>query len=121
MTNSTPGDMTVGSVLELSDGKTNETVTPVVVYNPAGRPVYKSSQSRLMGATIQLVSMNVGGVGQDPSSVTIAVHRENETQGQNEALVVEASVKPLIGLVWAGTAVMFVGCILAMLKRLRES
>lgn len=121
MTNSTPGDMTVGSVLELSDGKTNETVTPVVVYNPTGQPVYKSSQSRLMGATIQLVSMNVGGMGQDPSSVTIAVHRENETQAQNEALVVEASVKPLIGLVWAGTVVMFVGCILAMLKRLRES
>ena len=110
------GDMTVGSLLELTDGATKETLTPSVVYDLAGQPTYKPSQSRLLNATIQLVSMNVGGRSADPSSVTISVRPTR----QSEALIVEASIKPLIGLVWTGTVVMFVGFFLAMMKRLQE-
>jgi len=113
-------DMAVGSVLEVTDGKTKEVVTPVTVYGSDGRPTYKPSQSKLLNATVQLVSMNVGGMGSNPSSVTIDVRHGTEGQQHADALIVEASIKPFIGLVWAGTLVMFIGFFVAMMKRLRE-
>ena len=121
MTGSPERNMSVGSVLELTDGKTKETVTPVMFYGADGRPTYKASPSKLMGATVQLVSMNVGGMGPAPSSVTIGVHQMGEVKQQADALIVEASIKPFIGLVWAGTVVMFVGFLVAMMKRLAEA
>ncbi len=116
------GNMAVGSVLELTDGKAKETITPVTVYGTDGRQTFKPIQSALMNATVQLVSMNVGGMGSSSSAVTIGVRRDGEAEHQHEeALVVEASVKPFISLVWAGTLVMFAGFIIAMMKRLQEA
>ena len=92
-----------------------------MVYGMDGRPTYKPSQSKLMNATVQLVSMNVGGMGENPSSVTIGVHHSGEVKQQTDALIVEASIKPFIGLVWAGTLVMFIGFFFAMMKRLQEA
>jgi cytochrome c biogenesis factor len=120
MSGTASGEMTVGSVLEVSDGAKRETITPAVVYSMGGRPTYRPSQSKLLDATVQLVSMNVGGMGTTPSTVTIGVHRDGSIQPKTEALIVEASVKPLIGLVWAGTIVMFGGLFLATMKRLGE-
>jgi cytochrome c-type biogenesis protein CcmF len=121
MTGGGAGDMAVGSVLEVTDGKTKETVTPMMMYSVDGRPTYKPSQSQLMNATVQLVSMNIGGMGPDPSSVTIDVRHAGEGRQSVDALIVEASIKPFIGLVWAGTLVMFVGFFVAMMKRLQEA
>jgi cytochrome c-type biogenesis protein CcmF len=106
--------MAVGSVLEVTDGKTKEIVTPMTVYGADGQQSSRPSESKLLNATVQLVSMNVGGIGgANASTVTIGVYRE--------ALVVDASVKPFIGLVWVGTIVMFFGVILATKRRLQES
>ena len=115
------GGMTVGSVLELTDGHRKETITPVTVYGPDGRQTFKPSESRLLGATVQLVSMNVGGMGTSASAITIDVRRDGEVTPGNESLVVEVSTKPLIGLVWAGSIVMFLGFGLAAFKRLQEA
>lgn len=112
--------MTVGSVLELSDGKTTETVTPLAVYGGDGAPEYRPSPSKLINADIQLVSMNVG-MGGSHSEVTVQVSRPGEKHDEGgEALVVEASVKPFIGVLWAGTAVMFFGFVIALFKRSKE-
>jgi len=114
------GGMAVGSILEVSDGKTKERLTPSVAYAPGGETTHKTSESRLLGATVRLVSMKVGGMGTDPSTVTISVRHPDELQRTSEALVVEVSVKPFIVLVWTGSLVMFAGFLLAMFKRLPE-
>lgn len=114
------GGMSVGSVLELTDGNRMETITPVTVYLPDGRQTSRPSQSKLLDATVQLVSMNVGGMGSSNSAITIDVRREGETTRKMEVLVVEVSTKPFIGLVWLGSVVMFFGFILAGIRRLRE-
>ena len=113
--------MSVGSVVELTDGKRKETITPVTIYSPDGRQTFKPSQSKLLNATVQLVSMNVGGMGSNASAITIDVRRDGTTTVGKEALVVEVSTKPLIGLVWAGSLIMFLGFTLATMKRLQES
>lgn len=111
--------MTVGSVLELTNGLSRETVTPVAFYSMAGQPEYRPQQSQLIGATIQLVSMNVGMNG-GASTVTVGVNRGDSHVHQPETLVVEASIKPFVNLLWAGTAVMLVGFVLSVIRRTKE-
>ena len=114
------GGMAVGSVLQLTQGQERETVVPTTVYRAGAQPEYQPSVSRLMNATLQLVTVNVGG-GERPSSVTIGIRRPGTQAAEPETLVVEASVKPFIGLVWAGTIVMMGGFVLSFVKRSKES
>ena len=62
-----------------------------------------------------------GGMGSSTSAITIDVRRGADVTPGNESLVVEVSIKPLIGLVWAGSLVMFLGFGLASMRRLQES
>lgn len=114
------GGMTVGSVLELSNGDDRETIIPVAVYQPGGRPEYRPSASRLMNATVRLVSMNVG-MAQGGSTVTVEVERphDHDRPGE-ETLVVEASVKPYVSALWVGTMVMFAGFLFSIIRRTQE-
>jgi cytochrome c-type biogenesis protein CcmF len=111
--------MAIGSVLELTDGATSETITPVAHYGTNGEPTYESSPSKLINGHIQLVSMNVG-MGGSKSTITVKVQRTHASAPAPETLVVEASIKPYINLLWGGTVVMIAGFILAMFKRAKE-
>jgi cytochrome c-type biogenesis protein CcmF len=113
--------MAIGSVLELSNGSTNETIVPAVFYPAQGEPTYTSQPSKLINGNVQLVSMNVGNAGA-PSTVTVQVHRSSKGAANPvpETLVVEASIKPYIALLWVGTVIMFAGFILATYKRAQE-
>jgi cytochrome c-type biogenesis protein CcmF len=115
------GGMAIGSVLELTNGSTKEIVTPVAHYGANGEPTYTPSQSKLVNGNIQLVSMNVGMGKENPSTITVKVQRANASAPAPEALVVEASIKPYINLLWGGTVVMIAGFILAMFKRSKEA
>lgn len=112
--------MTIGSVIELTDGVTRETVTPVAFYDAGGRPQYTPTQSKLINGNIQMVAMNVGMGGSAESTVTLHVERAGAATHAHETFVVEASIKPYIGLVWVGTVVMTLGFVLAMFRRLKE-
>ena len=113
------GAMSIGSVLELSNGSASETITPVAVYRPDAAPAYKSFPSRLMNANIRLVSVNVG-MGGGASTVTVEVQPQGEASADGETLVVEASVKPFVNLLWGGTLIMFVGFGLCIIRRSGE-
>ena len=112
--------MTIGSVLELTDGNDRETIIPTTVYRPNEAPVYTPVMSKLLQAPVQLVSMNVGmGAGQ--STVTVSIQRQGTGSQPTQTLIVEASVKPLIGFVWAGTLVMTLGFIISIVKRSKDA
>ena len=111
--------MTVGSVLELRRGSENETVVPAMIYSGTGAPQYRNASSRLLGTDIQLLSMNVGG-DTSPSVITVELRKPGHGPDSSEALVVEASIKPFVNLLWGGTAVMMIGFVLAILKRSRQ-
>ena len=114
------GGMTVGSVLELKSDQGKETVTPIAVYNQQSAPRFTPVPSKLLGANVQLVSMNID-MGSKQSMVTLEVMRPNAAMQPAEALVVEASVKPFMNLVWSGTILLFIGLIVSMLHRKREA
>ncbi len=113
------GAMTIGSVLEVTDGRESETIVPSAVYQPGGAPDFRPSSSRLLKGTVRLVSMNVG-MGQGPSTVTIEVDRGHDHAAVGETLVVQASVKPFVSILWFGTLVMFAGFLFATVRRAKE-
>jgi cytochrome c biogenesis factor len=49
------------------------------------------------------------------------VERSGAPGSSAEALVVEASLKPWIVLVWAGMALITIGFVMAILKRMKEA
>ncbi len=114
------GGMAVGSVLELEREADSETVTPMMVHQPNGEVQHRNVDSRLLNAGIQLMSMRVAA-GESPSTITVGLLRPGDSSPQQEALIVEASVKPFINLLWAGTVLMMIGFVLSILKRSKEA
>lgn len=112
--------MAIGSVLTLSDGANSETITPLAHYGADGSPTYTPSKSKLIGGFVQVVSMDVG-MGQRASTVTVNVQRPHGAVQPSETLIVEASIKPYISLLWGGTVLMIIGFIFAIVKRSTEA
>ncbi len=112
--------MPVGAALKIVKGSEEETITPVTVFRPNSQPSPRPVESRLLGGRVSLLTLNVGMEG-GKSAVTVAVEKEGEAKTAREALIAEASVKPFIGLVWAGTVVMMVGFGLSIVNRSKES
>lgn len=110
------GTMSIGSVLEIKNGSAAEKVVPIAHYRSNEQPQFESVRSEVLGATIQMVKMNVGM----ESSITVAVSRGGASPSQPDVLVVEASIKPFINLIWSGTILMLVGFGLAIFKRSKE-
>jgi cytochrome c-type biogenesis protein CcmF len=83
-------------------------------------PTFKPCSSKLINGNVNLVALNVG-MGESPSTVTVAVRRGDRPASVPETLNVEASIKPYINLLWGGTVVMLLGFVLAILKRVKEA
>jgi cytochrome c-type biogenesis protein CcmF len=112
--------MVVGSVLQLTRDAESETVIPMLVQRPNGDVQHRNVESRLLNAGVELMSMSVGEGGSH-STITIGVLQEGDSSQQEEALLVEASIKPFINLLWAGTILMMIGFVLSILKRSKEA
>jgi len=114
------GGMSVGSIVTLTKGAERETIVPVTVFTPNVPPEYKPVASKLLDANIQLLSMNVGmEAGQ--STITLGIQRSQTVSPPLETLIVEASVKPFIGLVWVGTVLLMIGFLFSIVKRTKDA
>ncbi len=114
------GMMSVGTVLELASGSQHETIVPTAVYGQGGAPTYAPVPSKLLNAEVRLLGMNVD-MSTKESAVTIEVMRPGSDPAPAESLMVEASIKPYMNLVWAGTLLLFVGIVVSLLQRKREA
>ena len=112
----------IGAVIEVTRGGKTEIATPVTIYKEGTDPTYQSAVLEDKKTSIQLLHVNVD-MNTKESSVTVAVHRNGEDPGQakTEVLVVEASVKPFISLLWGGTAILFLGFLVSILRRAKEA
>lgn len=82
---------------------------------------YLSSQQRLY--EFRLVRIAPDQETPSRSTIEIAVTLPAEMAGESkpETLVVEASVKPLINLVWVGTVTLVVGFFVTIVRRVKEA
>jgi cytochrome c-type biogenesis protein CcmF len=111
-------DNIIGATLEVTDGKNKEIVTAEEKISQGSEepiPVQMTGNSRY---TFYLTKVSV----QEESSVEIAVvdNTQNKSNASPETLVLEASIKPFINLVWGGTIVMVLGIFFSLVNRYRK-
>ena len=111
-------DNIIGAQLEVTDGKKKETVIAEQKISQGSNeniPVKMDNDERY---TFYLTNVSV----QNESSVEVAVVDNTQPQKNTtpETLVLTASIKPFINLVWGGTLFMVLGFFLTIVKRYRR-
>jgi cytochrome c-type biogenesis protein CcmF len=103
---------TVGAVLEVKHGTSTEQLTPVTVYKDTLAPQMRIARTKDGAFGFELLTMNVDS--QTKGSVIelkvtgLGDHAPVVSQ-KSQLLVIEASVKPFMSLVWAGAVLMMLG------------
>ena len=112
----------IGATIEVNRGGNTEVVTPVTMYKEGSSPTYQNALLRNTKTSIQLLHVNVD-MNTKESSVAVAILHDGDSvpQSKTEVLVVEASVKPFISLLWTGTGILFIGFIISILRRAKEA
>lgn len=117
------GNYTIGALLKVRDSKFTENLEPKIKYTD-GNPEYlaaKISGNDKYG--FYFVKMNIMGEDQGGATATIAVvDTKNISQKPkaDETLVLTASIKPFINILWTGTGVLVLGFFISILKRRKE-
>ncbi len=111
----------IGAVLEVEKNGRKEKVVPVTVY---GEQAPEPKEARLKDGSLgfQMTAMQVG-TGGSPSSIQLLVTglpNSEPIPQQAESLVIEASIKPFMNLVWLGAGLILVGFTVSFSRRLRE-
>jgi cytochrome c-type biogenesis protein CcmF len=108
----------IGAKIDIVVGEKSETVVPYVIYDGKEQK-YFGAESKLLGTKIEFQAMSIGGMGDGKSAIQIALKNMGgiPLSGKKETLVVDASVKPFISLVWIGTFFVLFGFVLSILRR----
>ena len=117
------GNYTIGAVLKVKDSKFTETLEPKIKYTD-GSPEYLAAKiSGNDTYNFYFVKMQVKGEEQGGTTATIAVVNTRNSAHKpkaDETLVLTASVKPFINVLWTGTVVLVMGFFISILKRRKE-
>jgi cytochrome c-type biogenesis protein CcmF len=113
------GSFGVASVINaMKDGKTIQ-ISPELNFT-GSKPTPVPAQA--FGHMLIVMDMNVGmGGANSTASVRLAVHSTGMAQtAPRPVLTAEISEKPLIGFLWAGTILLFIGLSISMYRRFTE-
>ena len=117
------GNYTIGAIIKVKDSKFTETLEPKIKYTE-GNPEYlpaKISDNEIY--SFYFVKMVVNGEEKGGATATIAVVNKNTAKDKpraDETLVLTASVKPFINVLWAGTGILVIGFFISILRRRKE-
>lgn len=113
---------TIGAMFELEKEEKREKLTASMI-NTGGEVSYPPVKSTLEDLEIAVVKLLPNREDPAKSQVEVSITNLSGTANQPtaETLIVEASVKPLINLVWVGTLTMLVGFIVTVIRRTQEA
>ena len=113
---------TIGVILEVEKEGKKEKIE-VKMVNSGGQVSYPTSKSSLSSIAFSVVRLMPNREDPSKSQVVLSIHDPNQkgTAPAQETLVVEASVKPFINLVWVGTLTLLVGFIVTIVRRTQEA
>lgn len=115
-----PGSITVGAEISVSDGEQTFEVEPKVISSGTNRS-FTPVEIPEFNMILTMTELNAAG------SIKLNITEMNPHQGEEnietprESLTIEASVKPFISLVWIGVLIIIGGMFIATIRRLRES
>ncbi len=104
-------EITIGAVLEVKRGKLSEQLTATTSFKDPQSPKPQTARTKDGKLGFALLGMNVDAPGKG-STIQIAIEgfggQPAETPGKKQILVIEASVKPFMSLVWTGALLIMV-------------
>lgn len=112
-------DFQMGAVLSLEYQGKKESFE-LLRKNVSGQVQFSDYTSQSAGIKVQLTNLTAGKIQISVSNLDGSTE-ENEQKSPKEVLSISASVKPYINLVWTGVMVMFVGFLVSVSRRLKES
>jgi cytochrome c-type biogenesis protein CcmF len=113
-------EVTIGVVLAVNRDGAVDTVKPLFKRTANG-PSYVPAKLP-DGSTCTISRMKPNREDKSKSTVDISVTSPaGSNQTKTESLVVEASIKPYINLVWMGTVTLVVGFALTIARRVQEA
>lgn len=111
-------DNVIGATLEITDGKKKETLTAEEKISQGSQepiPVQMESTDKY---TFYLTKISISG--DETADIAIVDNTQPKANTSPETLVLTASIKPFINLVWGGTIVMVIGFFFALIHRYRK-
>jgi cytochrome c-type biogenesis protein CcmF len=115
------GEIAIGAVLEVKRGTVSEQVTAVTLYKDAQTHQTKPASTKDGKLSFELLGMNVDAPGKG-STIQLGVKGLEELRAAptetSQLLVVEASLKPFMSLVWVGAFLMMLGLAIALTTKL---
>ena len=116
------GNFTIGATLKITDSKFTETISPKVKYT-GGNPDY--TPAMMTGnENYEFYFTKMNAQGTDGPIATIAiVDKRNPKKGDGvteETLVLTASIKPFINILWMGTGILVLGFVVSIFRRRKE-
>lgn len=117
------GGFVVGAVLEVERAGKKEQVIPVTTYREGQQPEPKTAMLKDGKVGFQMLNMHVDAETKTARVQVnvVGLHDHSATESKSEVLVVEASLKPFISLVWIAAGLVFVGLFLAIKRRQKET
>ncbi len=116
----TGGNVTIGVVLEVTNTGTKEQIKPLM-QTSRGQMSFVPAKAGSSEFTIIKLQPNRDDPTQSKVELGVSNLSAAPTQPKAETLVVEASLKPYINLVWMGTITLVVGFILTIVRRVQEA
>jgi cytochrome c-type biogenesis protein CcmF len=118
------GEVTIGAVLSVKRGKTTEQVTAITVYDSTVTPRPKTATTKDGKLAFALLGMNVDTPAKG-STIQLAVQGVSDQPPvqveKPQLLVIEASVKPFMSLIWTGAFLMMFGLAVSVSTKLKRS
>jgi cytochrome c-type biogenesis protein CcmF len=111
-------DNVMGATLEVMDGKRKEIVTAEEKISQGSQdpvPVQMEGNDKF---TFFLTKVSVSG--EETVDIAVVDNTQPKTNNSPETLVLTASIKPFINLVWLGTIVMVLGFFFSLVNRYRK-
>ncbi len=110
------GSFPVGAVLQVKRGSRTEEVTPVTVYRGTEKTETRRATTRDGTVGFELIGMNIGT---QSGSSTIELNVTGSAvpappAAKSQLLVVEASVKPFMSVLWVGALFILLGLIVSL-------
>jgi cytochrome c-type biogenesis protein CcmF len=115
----------INAKLRVFDGKQKKDIELKMKSGPSGAEFiptpFVSYDGRSYEFTIRQMMPSQDDPAKSALEVNVKLHVDDSTPKKEETLVVEASVKPMINLVWAGTITLIIGFLLTIVRRSEEA
>ncbi len=117
------GGFVVGAVLEVERAGKKEQVIPVTTYREGQQPEPKTAMLKDGKLGFQLLAMNVDAESKSSRIQVnvVGLREQSPKDSESDILVIEASLKPFISLVWIAAALVLIGLYVAIKRRQKET